>query len=122
MLTLLADVVWPALLLEGRLLAWWVIAIGLLIEWPFVRFLTDFPWRKSFIVDAAMNAASTVLGIILLPVAGIAWEYFAHATFSTPVSTCTHSIPSLGRPRFSSPSRLVLLSSCWYCGSRLSGD
>ncbi len=81
MLTLLADVVWPALFLEMRLLAWWVIAIGLLVEWPFVHFLTHFTWRKSFIADAAMNAASTIIGIILLPAAGIAWEYFADATF-----------------------------------------
>jgi hypothetical protein len=82
MLTLLADVVWPALFLEMRLLAWWVILIGLLIEWPFVRVLTQFPWKKAFIADAAMNAASTVLGILLLPVVGLfILEPIGEATF-----------------------------------------
>jgi len=30
MLMLIADVVWPALFLEMRLIAWWVILVGLL--------------------------------------------------------------------------------------------
>jgi hypothetical protein len=82
MLTLLADVVWPALFLEMRLLAWWVILIGLLIEWPFVRVLTQFPWKKAFIADAAMNAASTILGIFLLPIVGLfVLEPIGEATF-----------------------------------------
>jgi hypothetical protein len=82
MLTILADVVWPALFLEMRLLSWWVILLGLLVEWPFVRMLTQFPWKKAFIADAAMNAASTVLGILLLPLFGLLiWEPIGEATF-----------------------------------------
>ena len=81
MLTLLADVVWPALFLEMRLLAWWVILTGLLAEWPFVRFLTHFSWKKAFIGNVAMNAASTLIGIILLPAAGIGWEFAAEPIF-----------------------------------------
>jgi hypothetical protein len=81
MLTLLADVVWPALFLEGRLLAWWVILIGLAVEWPFVRFLTHFTWKKALIANVAMNAASTIIGVILLPAAGIGWEFIGEATF-----------------------------------------
>jgi hypothetical protein len=82
MLTLLADVVWPALFLEMRLLSWWVILIGLLVEWPFVRLLTRFPWKRAFIANAAMNAASTVCGILLLPLAGLfILEPIGEATF-----------------------------------------
>jgi len=82
MLTLLADVVWPALFLEMRLLSWWVILLGLLVEWPFVRLLTHFPWTKAFIADAAMNGASTVLGIFLRPIFRLfVWEPIGEATF-----------------------------------------
>jgi hypothetical protein len=70
----LADVVWPALFLAGRMLAWWAIGLGLLVELFFVRFLTGFGWLKSAVVDIAMNAASALLGLFLIPLAGIAWE------------------------------------------------
>jgi hypothetical protein len=72
---LLADVVWPALFLAGRLMAWWAIALGLLVELFFVRLLTGFSWPKSALVDIAMNAASTLLGLFLVPIAGFAWEF-----------------------------------------------
>jgi hypothetical protein len=35
-----ADIVWPALLLEGRMMTWWAIAAGLVAEWPVVNHLT----------------------------------------------------------------------------------
>ncbi len=63
------------------MLAWWVILIGLLIEWPFVRFLTKCSWKKALIANVTMNFGSTIIGIVLLPVAGIAWEYIGEATF-----------------------------------------
>jgi hypothetical protein len=59
------------------MLAWWAIGLGLLVELFFVRFLTGFGWLKSAIVDITMNAASALLGVFLIPVAGIAWEYTA---------------------------------------------
>src|SRR4029078_4473643 len=76
MLTLIADVVWPALFLEMRLLAWWAIAAGLIVELFFVRWLTAFGWGKSIVADIAMNAASSLLGVVLIPLAGVAWEFF----------------------------------------------
>jgi len=81
MLTLLANVVWPALFLEERLLAWWVILIGLAVEAPFVRFLTGFSWKKTLAADIAMNATSTIIGVVLIPLGGIAWEYVGEVTF-----------------------------------------
>lgn len=35
-----STVVWPALLLEERMLTWWAIATGLVVEWPVVKRLT----------------------------------------------------------------------------------
>jgi hypothetical protein len=65
-----------------RLLSWWVILVGLLVEWPFVRMLTRFRWKKAFIADVAMNATSTVFDILLLPLAGLfILEPIGEATF-----------------------------------------
>lgn len=70
----IADVVWPALFLTGRLMAFWVIGIGLLVELFFVRWLTGFAWGKALLADILMNAASSLLGLLLIPLAGLAWE------------------------------------------------
>ena len=75
----LANVVWPALLLAGRLAAWWCIGLSILIEgvalWRFGG------WRpvNAFFASAAMNTVSAFCGVLLLPVAGLRWE--AGATF-----------------------------------------
>jgi hypothetical protein len=76
MQAILADLVWPALVLGGRLLSWWAIGMGLLVELFFVRWLPGFSWPKSLVADITMNAASSLLGWALIPLAGIAWEIF----------------------------------------------
>ena len=69
----IANFVWAALLLEKYMLSVPVIAAGLLIEYFFVRRLTGFGWKRAA-ADLAMNAASLCAGIILIPLAGLAWE------------------------------------------------
>ena len=76
MTRILADVVWPALFLEARVFSWWAIGIGLLIELFFVRYLTKLGWPKCVLADVTMNAASSLLGVFLIPAAGIGWEIF----------------------------------------------
>lgn len=74
---ILADFVWAALVLEGRLLAIPIILIGLVIEYFFVQKLTSFSVKRSVIADVTMNAVSLLLGILLIPLAGLAWEFTA---------------------------------------------
>jgi hypothetical protein len=71
-----ADVVWPALFLETRLITWWTIGLGLLVEFFFVRGLFSLTVKKAAIATVAANAVSAVLGLPLIPIAGIAWEFF----------------------------------------------
>ena len=78
---ILANVVWPALYLLGRLLSFWVIALGLLIEFLFVRWLTRLDWKRAIWADVAMNLVSALLGIILIPVAGLILVLPFPATF-----------------------------------------
>jgi hypothetical protein len=72
---LIADVVWPALLLEGRILTWWAILAGLIVEFFFLLRITNLhPWR-ALLADLAMNLASTLMGVFLIPLAGLLWEF-----------------------------------------------
>jgi hypothetical protein len=72
-----ANMIWAALFLEIRLLAIPIILAGLVIEYFFVRRLTGFGVKRSIFADVTMNAASLLLGILLIPLAGIAWEFSA---------------------------------------------
>jgi len=68
-----ADLVWPALYLEQRILSWWAITAGLVAEYLFVRALTRFSIRKSVLATICMNLGSTLIGMALIPLLGIGW-------------------------------------------------
>jgi len=69
-----ADVVWPAL--RDRTIAGCLVALGLIIEFPFIWWMTRFSLAKCLLVDIVMNLASTLLGIVLILLAGILGEVF----------------------------------------------
>jgi hypothetical protein len=70
-----ADVVWPALVLEQRILSVLPITAGLIVEWLALYFGGfGLSWKKAAIVDVVMNAVSSGVGIILIPALGFAWE------------------------------------------------
>ena len=79
-MSMLADVVWPSLLLGGRLFAWWIIVTGLLIEFAFVLWLTRSPPVRAALMTVAMNAASAGVGLIGVPLSGFLWELIATIT------------------------------------------
>ncbi len=71
-----ADVVWPALFLETRLFSIWPIVVGLIIEYLFLRQYFKLPIKRAVVADIVINAFSSALGIVLIPIAGVAWEFF----------------------------------------------
>ena len=75
-LAAIADVVWPALYLETRLFSWWAIGVGLVAEYLFVRWLFQQSIQRSVVATVAANAVSSVAGVLLIPIAGILWEFF----------------------------------------------
>ena len=75
-LAAIADVVWPALYLETRLFSWWAIGVGLVAEYLFVRWLFQQSIQRSVVTTVAANSVSSVAGILLIPIAGILWEFF----------------------------------------------
>jgi hypothetical protein len=76
-----ANLVWPALYLETRLFSWWAIAVGLVIEYFFVRWLFGLMPKRAVIADLSVNVVSMVAGILLIPLGGIAWELFPGSVY-----------------------------------------
>jgi len=77
---LYADVVWPALVLEQRLVSVVPIAAGLVVEWLALWFGGfGLSWKRAAVVDIVMNAVSSVLGMVLIPALGFVWEVFPGA-------------------------------------------
>lgn len=72
----LADMIWSAMFLQERIVSVWVITGGLFIEYFFVWGSTSLSSWRAFLANLLMNAVSLLLGIILIPVAGIIWEFF----------------------------------------------
>ena len=77
-----ANVVWPALYLETRLFSWWAISVGLVIEYLFVRWLFGLTPGRAAVADLFANAASAVVGVVLIPVSGIVWELFPASIYN----------------------------------------
>jgi hypothetical protein len=69
--TILANIVWPALYLIGRLLSIWVISLSLLVEFFFVWKLLRLGAKRAILADVTMNLASAVLGLILIGFLGL---------------------------------------------------
>ena len=69
-----ADLVWPALFLTQRLWSVPTIAAGLLVELAILVLVYELPVRRAALVDLAMNAASMVAGMFLIPLAGVGWD------------------------------------------------
>jgi hypothetical protein len=78
---ILANVIWPALYLLGRLISFWVILSGLFVEFFFVWRLTGLNLKQSIWADIAMNLASALLGLILIPFLGLIVVLPFQATF-----------------------------------------
>ncbi|MEJ5238363.1 MAG: hypothetical protein WHT82_08385 [Limisphaera sp.] len=64
------------MIVESRGFSSWAIALGLLVEPFFVRCLTTLDWRRADLAEPALNAVSTLLGTVLIPLGGILWGPF----------------------------------------------
>jgi hypothetical protein len=84
----LANVVWPEIYFSERLVDWWVIAAGLVIEFFFLWWLYRLPLWKTLAADVVANAVSALFGALVLPWIGLLREFlllpFALTTFRWP--------------------------------------
>lgn len=68
-------------MLETRLFTWWAIGLGLWIEFFFIWQVFDLPPTRALAADLAANAASALLGLLLIPLGGVIWEVFPGLAF-----------------------------------------
>ena len=77
--------VWPSLYILSQVYCWYVIALGLVVEYFAVKFFGKVTWGKSAIIVALMNAISALVGWVLIPISGIFTEFlllpFGQGTF-----------------------------------------
>ena len=88
-----ANIVWPSLYIAAGMRSWYVVLIGLLIEIIFVRCFLKESYLKSCLIAFIMNLASTVLGVVVIPLSGVIGEILM-IPFDTGTFHPTHWIVS----------------------------
>lgn len=71
-----ANLIWPAAFVEGRLLSVPVIAAGLAVEIGVLRFGFGLGWGRAAIAAIVVNLISAAIGLVAIPLLGVAWEIF----------------------------------------------
>jgi len=84
-----ADVIWPALIFEARLLSLPAILAGLAVEWVIYYFGMRLSWKETTVIDVAANGVSTLVGVLAIPIAGIVLELFPGIIFDKLFQTGT---------------------------------
>lgn len=80
MFLLFANVVWPALYLVERLNAVAPVVAGLIVECAFLRYYAGLHGLRALGAGVSMNFASALLGMLLIPLTGLGWEFVATFT------------------------------------------
>lgn len=70
-----ANMIWPSIFIVQQYYTWYVIAIGLVIEFFAVKIFLKSTWRKSAVIAISMNAISAFVGLLLIPASGIIVEF-----------------------------------------------
>jgi hypothetical protein len=75
MYSLFSDIIWPALVLEQRLFSFWAIGFGLAVELAILYWVTTLDFPRCILADLRMNAVSAGLGLFLIPLFGMAFDF-----------------------------------------------
>jgi len=67
-----ANVIWPAALLTGRMLTWWLIGLSLVIECGFVWLAFRRTLGKTILMTVVANGISAAIGLFAIPALGLA--------------------------------------------------
>lgn len=70
-----ANMVWPSIFIVQQYYTWYVILIGLIVEFFAVKIFLKVGWGKAAIIDVSMNAISALIGVLLIPASGIFVEF-----------------------------------------------
>lgn len=76
----MANVIFPALIVTGRMLAWWVIAASLIVEFFFVKAAFRLSPANAAFATLAANGLSAALGLFAIPYLGLFFEFGLYHT------------------------------------------
>lgn len=88
-----ANIVWPSLYIAEGMRSWYVILIGIVIEKVFIKYCIKETYLKSALIAFIMNLASTVLGVVVIPLSGFIGEVLM-IPFGTGTFHLTHWLMS----------------------------
>jgi hypothetical protein len=71
----MANVIFPALIVTGRMLAWWVIVVSLVIELLFVKAAFRLSTTNAAFATLGANGLSAALGLFAIPYLGMFFEF-----------------------------------------------
>lgn len=69
-----ANMVWPSLYIIDQYYSWYIILIGLIVEFFAIKLFLKVSWGKSALIAVTMNLISALIGLILIPVSGVIVE------------------------------------------------
>jgi hypothetical protein len=80
MTPILADMVWPGIMIMERYYTWWAILLGLFVEYFALRLIANSTWKKAAIAVVVVNTASALIGYFLTPWLTLGWEFILSYT------------------------------------------
>ncbi|MCM1421767.1 MAG: hypothetical protein NC224_10280, partial [Bacteroides sp.] len=72
-----ANMIWPSVYILDQYYSWYVIAIGLFVEFFATKFFLKVRWLKSALIAIVINLISAFVGILLIPISGIFVEFLS---------------------------------------------
>jgi len=70
-----ANMIWPSVYIIDQYYSWYVILIGLIVEFFAIKQFLKVNWGKSALIAISMNLISALTGIVLIPISGIVVEF-----------------------------------------------
>ena len=71
----LADFAWPGLLFTQGYWSWWVVLVGLAIEYFVVWKVFELAPSRAIRADLVMNGLSASLGMVVVAIADFGWQF-----------------------------------------------
>ena len=68
---ILANMIWPSIIILGAVYSWYIILVGLIIETIAAHLFIKTGWLRSLRIMSVVNAISALIGLFLIPLSGI---------------------------------------------------
>lgn len=77
-----ADIIWPELeIVSTKLTTLIIVVVGLLIEWPFIKWVTQLSWKKAILPLIVCNVVSATIGTFFVALGGFIFQYVLYLIY-----------------------------------------